>query len=319
LVPRLVVLTMRNLVRLLGPVAAAVALITSGIAAQPTGPSFSAATDLVVLHVTVKDKDGKHVAGLGQEAFTITEAGQPQTIRVYTSDDAPVTVGLMLDNSGSMQPNRERVISAAATFAETSNPLDEMFALTFDDEVRAVFPPDAPFTEDVQTLRNALTLALGARGRTALFDAMSAGFDYLARGRHERKVLVIVSDGGDNASRTSFTEAMARTQASNVVIYTVALVDPVERGNNPKILNQIARASGGEAFQPRKPNDIIDVLRQIARDIRHTYTIGYESSHPRDGTFRKVSVSVRAADGRRLAVQTRSGYLAGHAQEQERQ
>jgi Ca-activated chloride channel family protein len=281
--------------------------------AQPT-PAFSASTDLVVLHVTVKDGNGEHVTGLGQSAFNVVEAGRPQQIRFYTSEDAPVTVGLMLDNSTSMRASRERLITAAWTFAESSNPLDELFALTFDDTVRAVLPEDAPFTQDSQALRAALTRALDAGGRTALFDGLAGGLDYLGRGQHERKVLVVVSDGGDNASQTTFADVLTRTQASNVVIYTVAVVDPVGRGSNTKILKQLAEARGGEAFQPDRPNEIVDVLRHIARDIRHTYTIGYESTFPRDGTYRKVSVTVRSPDGRRLRVQTRSGYLAGRVE-----
>jgi VWFA-related protein len=292
-----------------------IALLPLQAAVQDVRPSFSASTDLVVLHVTVKDHNGAHVTGLPQDAFSVSEGGRPQTIRFYTSDDAPVTVGLMIDNSGSMKPNRERLIAAGTTFAESSNPLDEMFALTFDDDVRAALPPDSPFTQDVRTLRDALTGALNAGGRTALFDGLAAGLDYVARGQHERKVLVVVSDGNDTASRGSFDEVFARVQASNIVIYTVVVVDPLEKGNR-KILKQLAQASGGEAFEPENATDIVNVLRHIARDIRHTYTIGYEPGDSRrDGTFRKVSVLARSRDGRRLNVHTRTGYVAGRTVE----
>jgi Ca-activated chloride channel homolog len=278
--------------------------------AQESQPSFSASTDLVVLHVTVKDRNGTHVTGLPQEAFSVSEAGRPQAIRFYTSDDAPVTVGLMIDNSGSMKPNRDRLIAAGTTFAESSNPLDEMFAVTFDDDVRPALPPAAPFTQDVGILRDSLTKALNAGGRTALFDGLGAGLDYVGRGQHERKVLVVVSDGNDTASRADFDEVFARVQASNVVIYTVAVVDPLEKSNT-KVLKRLAEASGGEAFNPESNADIVSVLRHIARDIRHTYTIGYESDGRRDGTFRKVTVGARGSDGRKLNVQTRTGYIAG--------
>ncbi len=245
----------------------------------------------------------------------MSEGGRPQAIRFYTSDDAPVTVGLMIDNSGSMAPHRERLIAAGATFAESSNPLDEMFAVTFDDEVRAALPAATPFTQDVRTLRDGLTSALNAGGRTALFDGLGAGLDYVARGKHERKVLVLVSDGNDTASRSRFEDVFARVQASNVVIYTVAVVDPLEKSNT-KVLKRLAQGSGGEAFEPEGATDIVNVLRQIARDIRHTYTIGYEPGDSRrDGTFRKVSVVVRSPDGRRLNVHTRTGYVAGRAGE----
>jgi len=292
-------------------------LVLAGVAlaAQAPRPLFSTGTDLVVLHATVKDRRGAYVSGLPKEAFSVLEGAQPQTISLFTSDDAPVTVGLLVDNSGSMQPHRDRVIAAATAFAESSNPQDELFALAFDEDVRAALPMSAPFTSDIRTLREALTHALSTRGRTALFDAITTGLNYLRQGHQERKVLVLVSDGGDNASRTTFADVMRRTQSSNVLIYTVGLMDPIERDSNPRVLKRIAEASGGEAFMPRDVQQITDVLRHIARDIRHTYTIGYVSSNPvRDGRFRTVRLAVQPPDGRRVIVRTRGGYLAGLSQ-----
>jgi VWFA-related protein len=275
-------------------------------------PVFSTESDLVVVHATIKDRDGAYVTGLTRDAFAILEDGRPQNPQLFTSEDAPVTVGLLIDSSGSMQPNRDRVIAAAAAFAESSHPSDEVFALAFNDSVRAALPPTAPFTNDVAVLQDALTKTIRANGRTALFDAITAGLDYLGRGRHERRVLVIVSDGGDNASQTTFEDVVTKTQASNAVIYTVALVDPVERDTNPGLLRRIAGANGGEAFAPRSPDDITEVLRQIAQDIRHTYTLGYVSTNnSRDGAFRHIRLIVQSPDRRRLVVRTRSGYLAG--------
>jgi VWFA-related protein len=275
-------------------------------------PVFSTESDLVVVHATIKDRDGAYVTGLTRDAFAILEDGRPQNAQLFTSEDAPVTVGLLIDSSGSMQPNRDRVIAAAAAFAESSHPSDELFALAFNDSVRAALPPTAPFTSDVAILQYALTNTIRAYGRTALFDAIAAGLDYLGRGRHERRVLVIVSDGGDNASQTTFEEVVTKTQASNAVIYTVALVDPVERDTNPGLLRRIAQANGGEAFAPRNADDITEVLQHIARDIRHTYTLGYVSTNSaRDGAFRRIRLIVHSPDRRRLVVRTRSGYLAG--------
>jgi VWFA-related protein len=275
-------------------------------------PVFSTESDLVVVHATIKDRDGAYVTGLTRDAFAILEDGRPQNAQLFTSEDAPVTVGLLIDSSGSMQPNRDRVITAAAAFAESSHPSDEVFALAFNDSVRAAPPPTAPFTNDVAVLRDALTKTIRANGRTALFDAITAGLDYLGRGRHERRVLVIVSDGGDNASQTTFEEVVTKTQSSNAVIYTVALVDAVERDTNPRLLRRIAQANGGEAFAPRNADDITEVLQHIARDIRHTYTLGYVSTNSaRDGAFRQIRLIVQPPDRRRLVVRTRSGYLAG--------
>ena len=282
------------------------------VAAQSPYPLFSTGTDLIVLHATVKDRRGAYVSGLPKEAFSVLEGAQPQMISLFTSDDAPVTVGLLVDNSGSMQPNRDHVVAAAAAFAESRNPQDELFALAFDEYVRSALPVSAPFTSDISTLREALTHTLNMRGRTALFDAIATGLNYLRQGHQERKVLVLVSDGGDNASRTTFADVMSRTQASNVLIYTVALMDPIERDSNAKVLKQIAEASGGDSFRPHDVRQIADVLRHIARDIRHTYTIGYVSSNSvRDGRFRTVRLAVRPPDGRRVIVRTRAGYIAG--------
>ena len=277
-------------------------------------PLFTVESALVVLHVTVKDKKGSYVTNLSQDAFGVVEDGQPQTIRVFTREDAPATVGLLIDSSGSMQTARALVIAAAGAFVETSTPQDEIFALAFSDDVRAALPPAAPFTNDSATLRAALTRTFVARGRTALYDAVDGGLDYLAKGSHERKALVVVSDGGDNASASPFEQVLTNTQTSNAVVYTVGLVDPLERDANPKRLRQLAEASGGESFFPHDATHVADVLRHIARDIRNTYTLGYVSTNTaRDGRFRRVRVVVNGPDRRTVVVRTRSGYRAGRA------
>ena len=272
---------------------------------------FSSESDLVVVHATITDRNGAYVPGLTRDAFAILEDGRLKNAQLLTSEDAPVTVGLLIDSSGSMQPNRERVIAAAAAFAEASHPSDEMFALAFNDSVRAL-PPTALFTSDVAVLQDALTNTIRAYGRTALFDAITAGLDYLGRGRHERRVLVIVSDGGDNARHTTFDEVMTKAQASNAVIYTVALLDPVDRNTNPALLQRIAQANGGEGFTPKNADDITAVLQHIARDFRHTYTPGYVSTDTaKDSVFRRIRLIVQSPERRRLIVRSRNGYLAG--------
>jgi Ca-activated chloride channel family protein len=286
--------------------------VSGSITSGQDRPLFSTESDLVVLHVTVKDKKGAYVSGLTKDAFVVFEDGRRQTIRLFVAEDSPVTVGLLIDSSGSMQPNRERVIAAATAFAESSNPEDELFALAFDETVHAAFPPDAPFTTSAAALRDAVTRLIQPHGRTALFDAIAAGLEYVSRGRYERKVLVVVSDGGDNASRTAFDQVLAKTEATNVVIHTVALIDPLESDADPKVLKRIAQASGGEFFAPRDNGEIMAVLQQIAGDIRHAYTIGYVSDNEaRDGSFRKIRVVAQTGDRRALVVRTRDGYLAG--------
>jgi VWFA-related protein len=284
------------------------------VTAGQDAPMFSTSSDLVVLHATVKDRRGGYVSGLTQEAFEVLEDGRPQPVTLFTSEDSPVTVGLLIDSSGSMQPNRDRVIAAAAAFADVSHPADELFALGFNDTVNRVLPDDTPFTSDTGVLRNALTQTIRARGRTALFDAIVAGLDHLATGRYDRRVMVVVSDGGDNASRATLDHVIRRTRSSDAVIYTVALTDPAESDSNPRLLKRLAEASGGEAFRPRNADDIAAVLRYIANEIRHTYTLGYVPSNTtRDGAFRQIHLNVHPPDGGRVTVRTRAGYIAGPA------
>lgn len=278
-------------------------------------PTFSSRSELVVLHLTVKGSRGAYVSDLPLEAFHLFEDGQPQSISFFTKQDAPVTVGLVLDSSGSMQAIADLVITAGVAFAETSNPQDDLFVLGFNEYVRATLPPGAPFTQDIPTFREALARAITARGKTALYDAVAAGLEYLDKGKFERKVLVVVSDGGDNASHRSFAQAITETQTSNAVIYTVGLIDPVDREANPGRLRRIAEASGGEAFFPRRAAEVTDVLRHIARDIRNSYTLGYMSTNPTlDGAVRAIRVEVRLPGRRgRVEVRTRKGYVAGSA------
>jgi VWFA-related protein len=188
-----------------------------------------------------------------------------------------------------------------------------MFAIAFNETLSPALPPTAPFTSDVEVLRHALVDVVRPRGATALFDAISAGFDYADRGHHLRKVLVLVSDGGDNASTATFDEVLLRTQASNVVVYAMALVDPVDRDANPKRLDRLARASGGHLVTPTTSAGVTEALQRIASDIRHSYSIGYTRTAPADGKFHRLRVVASSATGGELTVGAREGYLAGPA------
>lgn len=275
-------------------------------------PTFSATSELVVLHVTVRDRKGAYVSGLKQDAFNVIEDGQPQTVRLFTDTDTPATIGLLIDSSGSMYQHRGVTIDGATAFAKASHPQDELFAIAFNEYVTPVLPPTAPFTSDAPVLRSALERNVASRGKTALYDAISGGVDYLFRGTRERKVLVLLSDGGDNASRTTREDAVHKAQASNAVIYTIGLIEPGVRDANPELLKELSLASGGELFRPRDSDDIAKALDRIARDIRHTYTIGYTSTNAvRDGAYRAVRVVVTAPPGTSLVVRSRTGYRAG--------
>jgi VWFA-related protein len=275
-------------------------------------PTFSANSELVVLHVTVRDKKGAYVSGLTQDAFNVIEDGQAQRVSLFSDSDSPATIGLLIDSSGSMYQHRALTITGATAFAEASHPEDEIFAIAFNEYVTPVLPTAAPFTTDGSLLRVALERNINSRGRTALYDAIAGGVEYLSRGTRDRKVLVLLSDGGDNASRTTKDEAVHKAQASNAVIYTIGLIEPDSRDANPNLLKELSLASGGELYRPKGSDGIAEVLDKIARDIRHTYTIGYTPTNTaRDGAYRSVRVIVTAPPGRPVVVRSRTGYRAG--------
>jgi Ca-activated chloride channel family protein len=279
-------------------------------------PVFSAHSELVVLHVTVRDRKNAYVGDLSQHAFAVVEDGQAQSVKLFSDTDTPVTVGLLVDGSASMFGNRSLAVAGAAEFVNASGKDDELFALAFNEIVTPALPPDRPFTRDSEVLREGLERTIIARGRTALYDAISAGVDYLARGSRERKALVVLSDGGDNASRTSRERAVRKALESNAVVYTIALIEPGMRGTNPHLLEELSESTGGRSFRPSRAKDLSGILRDIALEIRNTYTIGYTSTNTaRDGSFRRVRVVVTAPPGRPVVVRSRTGYVAGRAAE----
>ena len=278
-------------------------------AADPPQQRFTSRSDLVVLHVAVVDSKSVLVPGLPREAFTIVEDGHPQTIEFFESVDTPVTVGLVLDNSVSMHRNRAGVVAAATRFVEASHPDDEMFTINFNEHVWHGLPRDQAFTSDRQELMRALQRST-ARGRTALFDALRASLHHLEKGQRQKKALIVVSDGGDNASSASFDEVLRTALRMNAVIYTISIDDQYNREGNDDVLRKLASVTGGEAFFARHVEQAAGILERIARDIRCGYTIGYAPSRP-GGGYRAVRVAVNAADKRRLKARARSGYVLG--------
>jgi VWFA-related protein len=286
----------------------AVLLLALIAQAQRSVPTFSSRSDLVVLHVSVVDGRSGFVGGLPREAFIVREDGRPREIAFFENEDTPVSVGLVIDNSASMQRRRDAVIAAGMAFAESSHPADEIFTLNFNEHVWPGLPDGHSFTSDHDELRTALSRA-GARGQTALFDAIDKALLHLDGGTQPRKVLIVVSDGGDNASRATFDEVLDHALRRDVVIYTIGLEDPVEREANPRILRELAAVTGGEAFFPKKNDDITAALERIARDIRSSYTLGYvPDGDSAAGERRRIQVDVRAAR-RGLHARARSLYL----------
>ena len=285
------------------------ALPTSNFQEAPA--VFSAESELVVLQVMVEDRRHAYVTDLAADAFTVHEDGVPQTIAFFNQLDAPVDVGVIVDGSGSMQAVRGLVAATADGFVGASNPQDEMFALTFNDTVRPLLPEATPFTNNGATLHAALAGAITSRGRTALYDAIIDGLRHADLGMFERKALVVISDGGDNASMSTFDDVLDAVRLSNAVIDTIAVVDPVDPDAQPGRLKKLAEASGGEAFQLQAANQLPSILEHIARDIRSMYTVGYSPSRVGGSGFRRIHVDVKAPGHPGVRVRTRDGYLAG--------
>jgi VWFA-related protein len=274
--------------------------------------TFSSRSELVVIRVSVVDRQAGFVSGLQRDAFVVLEDGRSQPIQFFESDDTPVTVGLVIDNSGSMLPRRDSVIAAGMAFADSSHPADELFTLNFNEHVWPGLEPGHRFTSDRDELRRALDRST-ARGQTALFDAIAMGLRQLDEGHRTRKVLVVVSDGGDNASHTRFDAVLDAALRKDVVIYGIGIYDRDDRDAKPGLLRQLADATGGEAFFPLATAQVTPILERIAHDIRSGYTVGYLPPGAAAASRHTVRVDVRSPDGRKLAVRARSSYIRAGA------
>lgn len=277
---------------------------------QAPRPAFASSSELVVLRVSVVDKRAGFVSGLPREAFAIQEDGRPQPIQFFENEDTPVTVGLLIDSSGSMQGRRDSVIAAGMAFAASSHPADELFTLNFNERVWPGLPPGQAFTTDREELKRALDRS-AARGQTALFDAIAMGLRRLKDGHKTRRILVVVSDGADNASRTRYQDVLDAALRNDVVIYTIGIYDRHDHDAKPGVLRELASATGGEAFFPDELREVTPLFERIARDIRSTYTVGYVPPAAADAARRRnVRVDVHMP-GRKLSVRARSAYIGG--------
>lgn len=267
-------------------------------------------TNLVVLHATAQDHKGALVSGLDKDSFQVYEDGVLQQIKHFSHDDVPVTVGLVIDNSGSMGRKRAEVIAAALAFARSSNPQDQMFVVNFNEHVRFALPDNTPFTGQVSELEVALSKIITS-GQTALYDAIAAALEHLKKGDRDKRVLIVISDGGDNASKHNLVQIMSLAQRADVIVYTIGLFDEEDDDRNPHVLTQLAKDTGGDVFLPRSLKDVVPICERIARDIRNQYTIAYVPANGKqDGTYRAIQVKAGAAGRGQLSVRTRAGYRA---------
>ncbi len=299
---------MRSLVLVASLSFSTIALVPAHLGRDEGQSTIVVAVDLVVFNVTVTDGRGRHVSGLTQSDFRVFEDQQAQEITLFSAEDVPASIGLIIDDSGSMRDKRADVIAAALAFASASNAGDEMFVVHFNEQPRLGLSPSIPFTHDLDQVRQAL-LQTTPSGLTALYDALAVGIDHVSSGTCDRKALVVLSDGGDNASRHRLEDVVQMAQQSSATIYTIGIYGDTDLDRNPGALRKIADLSGGRAYFPESLSDLDHVWRDAAGAIRSLYTIGYYSSnHLRDGKFRRVEITAGRNSGKGLRVTTRDGY-----------
>jgi Ca-activated chloride channel family protein len=271
---------------------------------------FRKNVDEVMLHASVIDDKQHIVTTLDRGAFTVFEDGKQQNIISFHHEDIPVAMGIIIDNSGSMREKRNKVNQAALNLVRSSNPQDEVFVVNFNDE----YYLDQDFTNDLLKLKEALE-KIDARGGTALYDAVVASAEHLKRNaRLEKKVLFVVTDGEDNASNETLEQAVKQLQEENgPSVYAIGILGDEEHPKRAKrALEIIAQRTGGIAFFPRTLDEVDEISRTVARDIRNQYAIGYKPTNPKGtGGFRQIRVDAKAKGHGKMTVRTKSGYYAG--------
>jgi Ca-activated chloride channel family protein len=271
--------------------------------------TISVRSELVALPVRVTDAHGNVVPGLNLQDFSVFEDGRPQKLTLFQQEDAPVTVGLVVDHSRSMGPKLAEVSAAVSAFAHSSNSQDEMFVVDFNDDVWLQILGGKPFTHNAKDLETAIA-AVSARGRTALYDAVVEGLNHLRFGHCEKKALIIVSDGGDNASHIKYSQVLDLAQRSQVLIYSIVLQGDGQE-ENPGALRRLSKSTGGISYFPRSAETIASISALIARDLRDQYTLGFAPEKQTTGaSFRKIQVKVSAPGHTNLHVRYRPGYFA---------
>lgn len=270
--------------------------------------TFSAETRLVQLPVTITDKNGRLVTNLSQSAFQVFENGVQQTIKLFKREDVPISLGLIIDNSGSMREKRAAVESAALTLVKDSNKQDEVFVVNFNDEAYL----DADFTNDISVMEQGLT-KIDSRGGTAMRDAIRMSIDHLKeKGKRDKKVILVVTDGNDNASNMGLEALVRLAQQDDVLIYAIGLLTDEEKREANKAkraLGLLVDSTGGTVYYPKEVSEVEKIAHQVAYDIRNQYTIGYTPSNAAlDGSFRAIKVVVKAPGN--PVARTRSGYYA---------
>jgi Ca-activated chloride channel family protein len=276
-------------------------------------PPMRVDVDLALVSVTVTDPYNRLVTGLEPEYFRIFEDNQEQEITHFSSEDVPVSIGVVLDLSGSMANKIDKSRMAALQFFKTANPQDEYFVVSFNEHAEL----SSPFTTSVDDIETRLMFT-AAKGRTALLDAIYLGLSQMRGARNQKKALLVISDGGDNHSRYSEHDIKNFVREADTQIYAIGLYDPAgsratpEEVNGPALLNEVTDMSGGRTFAVSNLNDLPDVAIKIGMELRNQYVLGYRpSNRVRDGKWRKIKVKLRPPKGLPpLNVYAKSGYYS---------
>jgi Ca-activated chloride channel family protein len=284
------------------------AALLAGFFAASLGAQFRADTRLVVLHASVTDHKGRVLTNLNESQFKIFENGKLQHVTLFRHEDVPISLGIIIDDSGSMMTKRARVEAAALAMVRESNPQDEVFIVNFNDDAYL----DVPFTNDIHKMEQGLA-RIDSRGGTAMRDAISMSLDYMQRkAKKDKKVLMVITDGNDNESNISLERLVARSNQFDTLVYAIGLFSDEEKHEAVKArraLNELTAATGGLAFYPKDVSQVQTLAVEIARDIRNQYTIAYRPEiQALDGSYREIHVVVNAPG--RPMVRTRSGYYA---------
>lgn len=295
--------------------AAAAMFVAAGggiFAQQPEAPDDQSVirveTRLVVLHCAVMDKKGNLITNLPQSAFKVYENNVQQPVKLFRREDVPVSLGIVIDNSGSMRDKRQRVEAAAVRLVKASNRQDDVFIVNFNDDAYL----DVPFTNQIPKLEEGVA-RIDSRGGTAMRDAISMSLDYLKQeGKKDKKVLLVVTDGNDTASTGITLEKLVeKAHKSEALIYGIGILSQEESRDRKKAqraIDALTKASGGASYYPGDVSEVEAIADQVARDIRNQYVIAYSPTNQNlDGTFRSIKV---VANGGRYTVRTRTGYYA---------
>jgi len=275
---------------------------------EPENYTIRTTSRLVLLDVSVKGREGGFVSGLTQDNFKVYENGKLQQITQFANADIPVTVGIIVDESGSMRPKRSEVIAAAVEFIKASNPQDEVFVINFNEKARRGLPDTVLFSDKIDELRAALWQGT-PEGRTALYDAIEMALHQTDMGRRDKKTLLVISDGGDNISTHKFPAVMHDVLESIDTIYTVGIFDEDDPERNPGVLKQLAQVSGGSVYFPKSLDEVVPICQQIAKDVRTRYTIGYIPDVNNGKPERQIKVEASSPSGQKLIVRTRTRYM----------